>query len=59
LEQEHIAEVEHICYYFQLGLILVEVFESLTTRFLTMDTPLFSGYLGAFYALSHLILALQ
>jgi hypothetical protein len=38
---------------------VVEVFESLTTSILMMDTPLFSGHLGAFDALSHLILSLQ
>jgi len=38
---------------------IVEVFESLTTCFWTMDTSLFSGHLGAFDALSHLILSLQ
>ena len=31
---------------------IVEVFESLTTSFWTMHTPLFSGHLGAFDALS-------
>jgi hypothetical protein len=35
---------------------IVEVFESLTTSFRTMDIPLFSGQLGAFGALSHLML---
>jgi len=38
---------------------IVEVFESLTTSFSTMDTPLFSEHLGAFDALSHLMLSLQ
>ena len=38
---------------------IVEVFKSLTTSFWTMDTPLFSGHVGAFDALSHLILSLQ
>jgi hypothetical protein len=32
---------------------IVEVFESSTTSFWTMDTHLFSGHLGAFDALSH------
>jgi hypothetical protein len=35
---------------------IVKVFESLTTSFWTMGTPLFSGHLGAFDALSHLML---
>jgi hypothetical protein len=38
---------------------IVEVFESLTTSFWTMDTPLFSGYLRAFDTLWHLMLSLQ
>ena len=38
---------------------IVEVFESLTTSFCTMDTPLSSGHLGAFDALSHVMLSLQ
>ena len=38
---------------------LVEVFESLTKSFWTMDTPLFSGHLGTFDTLSHLMLSLQ
>jgi hypothetical protein len=36
-----------------------KVFESLTTSFWTMDTPLSSGRLGAFDALSHVMLSLQ
>ena len=39
------------------GTNIVEVFESLTTSFLKMDTSLFSGHLGAFDA--HLMLSLQ
>ena len=38
---------------------IVKVFESLTTSFWTMGTPLFSGHLGAFDSLSHLMLSLQ
>jgi len=38
---------------------IVKVFNKMTTCFWTMDTPLFSGHLGAFDALSHLMLALQ
>jgi hypothetical protein len=38
---------------------IVDVFESLTLSFWTMDTPLFSGHLGAFDALSHFMLFLQ
>jgi hypothetical protein len=41
------------------GNYIVEVFESLTTSFWTMDTPLFGGHLGAFDALSHLMSSLQ
>jgi hypothetical protein len=37
----------------------VNVRHSLTTRFWTMDTPLLSGHLGAFNALSHIMLSLQ
>ena len=43
----------------QNGNNIVEVFENLTTRFSTMDTPLFSKHLGVFEALSHLMLSLQ
>jgi hypothetical protein len=35
--------------------IVVEVFESLTTNFWRMDTSLFSGHLGAFDVLLHLM----
>ena len=38
---------------------IVKVFESLTTSFWTIDTSLFSGHLGAFDALSHLMLSLE
>jgi hypothetical protein len=41
------------------GKNIVEVFESLTTSFWTMETPLFSRHLRTFDALSHLILFLQ
>jgi hypothetical protein len=37
----------------------VEVFESLTTSFCTVDIPLLSGHLGALGTLSHLMLSLQ
>ena len=40
----------------QNGNNIVEVFESLTTSFSTMDTPLFNRHLGVFDALSHLML---
>jgi hypothetical protein len=33
---------------------VVEVFESMTTNFLMMNTPLFSGHLGTFDTLSQL-----
>ena len=38
---------------------VVKVFESLTASFWAMDTPLFSGHLGAFGTPSHLMLSLQ
>jgi hypothetical protein len=41
------------------GYNIVEVFESLIISFWKMDTPLFSGYLGAFDPVSHLMLYLQ
>jgi len=38
---------------------VVKGFESLTTSFRTMDTSLFSGHLGAFDVLSHLMFSLK
>jgi hypothetical protein len=53
----HITKLDNV--FATGGNNIVEVFESLTTSFCTMDTPLSSRHLGAFDALSHVMLSLQ